>query len=115
METIQKSKTKESFLNYKKFEKDAQIAIKISKKDFEKKLASSVKEDPKKFYSYANNKKSVKPKIGPIKEGDNLLTEDKDIASISSKQFFSRQYLLTKISKLYQMYLKHVIMKLMIL
>ena len=52
-------------------------------------MASSIKEDPKKFYSYANNKKSVKPKIGPIKEGDNLLTEDKDIASALNNFFTS--------------------------
>jgi hypothetical protein len=83
------TKDNTSFLRYKKFEKEAKIAIKISKKDCEKELASTIKDDPKKFFSYANNKKASKPKIGPIKEGDNLLTEDKDIATALNKFFTS--------------------------
>ena len=54
-----------------------------------KKLASSIKKDPKTFYSYANNKKTAKPKIGPIKEDDKLLTEDKDIARALNNFFTS--------------------------
>ena len=83
------TKTERDYNRYKECEKEAKSSMKRSKKDLEKKLAANIKKDPKSFYSYVNNKKSVKSKIGPIQIGQELLTEDKDIAQALNNFFTS--------------------------
>ena len=61
------SREYQSYLAYKRVQRETKSAVRKAKKEFEKKLASDVKKNPKAFYSYISNRCKVKAKVGPLK------------------------------------------------
>ena len=51
-------------------------AVRIAKRDYERDIAGSCKENPKKFYEYVNNRNPVKNSIGPILDENGVLAYD---------------------------------------
>ena len=78
----------ENLQAYKTIEKSMRMNIRKRKRNFEKELANNMKTNPKKFYSYVN-KKVNKSNIGPLKVGDNILTEDREIVDELNTFFVS--------------------------
>merc|ERR1712074_50058 len=62
-------------------------AVKTAKRNYERNIAGSCKENPKKFYEYVNNRNPVKNSIGPILDENAALAYDNVI--IFNKYFAS--------------------------
>ena len=86
--TCKKDKSDLNFQTFKKIEKNTRLKVRQLKADFEKRLAQSIKENPKSFYSYAN-KKVNKSSIGPLKIGTDIITDEMKIAEELNKFFVS--------------------------
>ena len=77
-----------SYLAYKRVQKETTSIIRKAKQDFEKKLASSAKKNPKAFYQYMNNRCKVQSKVGPLKDAEgNVQTDDTVQAAILNDKF----------------------------
>lgn len=44
------------------------MVVNQAKKNFERRLATRIREDPKTFYSYVRSKQKVKDEVGPMKK-----------------------------------------------
>ena len=49
----------------------------------------SIKENPKYFYTYAFKKSKIKTPVGPLKDGDKIITDSHEISNILRKQYES--------------------------
>ena len=58
-----------------------------AKKKFERKLAKEAKKKPKMFYSYLRSKIKNKSSIGPLKDGDKVVSDDIGMANVLNKFF----------------------------
>ena len=58
-------------LKYKKQANKAAKAVRLAKRDFERKVAKNIKTDSKSFFSYVRSKTRIKSAVGP-------LTDDND-------------------------------------
>ena len=67
-----------------------QKKIRQSKREYEKRIADTCKENPKSFYAYLRAKKKTKDSIGPLLDTDNILEVDiAKMAVILNNQFTS--------------------------
>ena len=73
-------KTQDSLKNYKILEEEVKTTVKRNKKQLEQSLASNAKTNPKSFYSYVNDKRANRTKIGPLRKDNIEISEDLDIA-----------------------------------
>ena len=87
--TYRKSKQYEEYLAYKRVEKETKKLVLQAKRKFEKKLAKEAKKKPKMFYSYLRSKTSNKSSIGPLKDKDEIVSNDKGMANVLNKFFVS--------------------------
>lgn len=87
--TYQKTQDYQQFLAYKKVEKDVQKSVRRAKRNLERKLAKHAKKNPKAFYKYLNSKTSNRQTVGPLKEGDETITEDERMANMLNLFFTS--------------------------
>ena len=55
----------------------------------QEKLAKDVKKNPKAFYSYLKSRTSNKVTVGPLKEGEEIVTDDNKIADMLNVFFSS--------------------------
>ena len=85
--TYQKSKEYEEYLAYKRVEKEVKSVVLQAKKKFEKKLAKEAKKKPEQFYAYLKSKTSNKQSIGPLKDGDQVVSDNTGMANLLN-QFF---------------------------
>ena len=75
---------------YYKVRREVQKKIRQSKRNYEKKIADTCKENPKAFYAYVSKKKKTKDSIGPLLDTDNNLEMDTGkMAVILNNQFTS--------------------------
>ena len=83
-------KTKEfaQYEAYKKVEKEVKDTVRKAKKNFEKKLAKDAKKKPRAFWGYMKTKTANRQSVGPLKNGDEIVTDDKKQAEILN-QFFT--------------------------
>ena len=79
----------ESLQAYKKVQSDVKKAVKVAKRKLERSLAKAAKKNPKQFYSYLKNKTSNRVSVGPLKEGDRVVTDDKQMADMLNTYFCS--------------------------
>jgi hypothetical protein len=80
----------QSYLAYKRVQKETTSIIRKAKRDFEKKLAADSKKNPKAFYRYMNSRCKVQSKVGPLKdENGNVQTDDNIQATILNDKFAS--------------------------
>ena len=71
-------------------EKQVQKAVRRAKKNFERNLAKNAKKgDPKAFYSYLNSCTANKTSVGPLKDGDKVVSDSKEMASVLNSFFSS--------------------------
>ena len=79
-----------NILEYYKDRREVQQKIRQSKRNYEKKVADTCKENPKAFYAYVSKKKKTKDSIGPLLDTDNNLEMDTGkMAVILNNQFTS--------------------------
>ena len=83
------SKDYESWQSYKKVQSDVKKAVKEAKRKFERNLAKSAKKNPKQFFSYLKKKTSNQVTVGPLKDGDRLVTDDTEMATLLNNYFCS--------------------------
>jgi ribonuclease P/MRP protein subunit RPP40 len=74
---------------YKKLEKETKKKVKNSKKNYEKKVAKMAKSDPKVYYSYINSAKKMRSKIGPLKNGNEVISEPAEQVKVLNEFFAS--------------------------
>ena len=80
----------QSYVAYKRVQKETTSIIRKAKRDFEKKLAADAKKNPKAFYRYINSKCKVQSKVGPLKDANgNVQTDDNEQAAILNNKFVS--------------------------
>ncbi len=85
-----KSKSVENYTHYINIKRHSEKTIKRAKRSFEISISQQSKTNPKKFYQYVRSKKTVKDKIGPIKDVNNGLVSDcKNMAKILNTFFHS--------------------------
>ncbi len=59
-----------------------------SKRNYEKKIASEAKVNPKRFFTYIRTKKKSKNNVGPLADENGVLTQDsKHMVGILNKNF----------------------------
>lgn len=56
---------------------------------FEKGLADRIKDNPKSFYSYTKSKLKTRETVGPIDDGNTVLSADIDVANVLNNYFSS--------------------------
>ena len=80
--------TKEREDNYKKEQRLVKLELENAKRDFERKMAEKIKDDPKTFYSYIRSKQRAKDEVGPIKdENGNVIDTEKETVEALNKCF----------------------------
>jgi len=76
-------------LEYKRVRNMATAEYRNAKKAFELKLATSIKNDSKSFYSYVRSKSKTKAKVGPLKTNSgNLVVNNNEMCTVLN-EFFS--------------------------
>ena len=55
--------------------------------DEEGKALALIKENPKRFFNFANRKSKIKPKIGPLEKTDGTLTNTSEVANTLNEQY----------------------------
>ena len=83
------SNLQEDLQNYKATEKLLKKGIRNSKKNYERKLASDAKNNPKNFYSYLKSKSSNKETIGPLIKVDGNETKNDTEVAQTLNDFFA--------------------------
>ena len=79
----------QDLLKYKDMEKSVKRAVLQAKKKFEKKLAANAKKDPKSLYSYLKSKSANKESVGPLKSGDDIVSDDSVMGEMLNTFFSS--------------------------
>ena len=77
---------------YREEEKRVKRLIKNAKRGLEKRLADGAGKDgvqKRKFYSYIKQRTKSRPTIGPLKDGGQVVREDKDMARVLNNYFSS--------------------------
>ena len=78
-----------SYSAYKKVQKEVQDSVKRAKKKLERRLAKNRKKNSKSFYSYIKKKTKNKVTIGPLKDGDQNVTDSEHMANLLNKWYCS--------------------------
>lgn len=85
-----KTKIYEDYISYKRASNKAMKEVKKAKKKYEKKLAKNIKSNPKAFFKYANSKRKVRDRVGPLVDEDgNTISDDTTTANILNNFFSS--------------------------
>ena len=85
-----KSKSEADYMRYVTTKRYCEREIRTSKRNHEINISRQSKTNPKKFYQYVRSKKTVKEKIGPLKDANNMLiSEYKNMAKILNNFFHS--------------------------
>ena len=71
----------DEFQAYKKIQDQVRKAVRLAKRNFERKLAKDAKKNPKAFYGYMKKKTGNRVSVGPLKDSSGkLITDDKLMA-----------------------------------
>ena len=81
----------DEFQAFKKIQDQVKKAVRLAKRNFERKLAKVAKKNPKAFYGYMKKKTGNRVSVGPLKDSSgNLVTfarcSSKKTSLISQKQ-----------------------------
>lgn len=84
------SKSDNDFRHYIATKRHCERAVKKAKRNLEISISQQSKTNPKKFYQYIRSKKTVKDKVGPIKDvNSRLVSDSKNMAEILNSFFHS--------------------------
>ena len=64
-----------SFEAYRNIQKEVKREVSKAKRKFEKKLAKNAKKNSKQFYSYLKKKTANRVTVGPLKNGEEVVTD----------------------------------------
>ncbi len=79
--------TAEAGERYHRSLRECRTLIRKSKRNYEKKIASVAKVNPKRFFTYIRTKKKTKSNVGPLVDENCVLTQDnKQMAGILNKK-----------------------------
>ena len=78
-----------SYQAYKKVQTDVKKAVKQAKRKIERSLAKASKRNNKQFLCYLKKKTSNRVSVDPLKDGDRMVTNDKEVADILNTYFCS--------------------------
>ena len=67
-----------------------QKEISAAKANFEKQLAEKIKDNPKAYCSYSQSELKTKDTVGPKVEGNVIISDDFEIASVHNSYFCSK-------------------------
>ena len=87
--TYQNTKDYKQYEAYKMVEKEVRNTVKRAKRKFEKKLAKQAKKNPKAFYSYLKSNTANRQSVGPLKDKDNIVSDDKEMVELLNAFFTS--------------------------
>ena len=74
-------KDHEEYLAYKNVQDQVKKAVRLAKRNFERKLAKDSKRNPKAFYGYIKKKTGNRETVGPLKDiSGNLVSDDRLMA-----------------------------------
>ena len=82
------SKDYEEFKAYRKIQDQVKKAVRLAKRNFERKLAKDAKKNPKAFYSYMKRKTSNSVAVGPLRDSSGQLVTDDRLMAEQLNQFF---------------------------
>ena len=95
-----RSKSDEDFVRYAAIKRHCEKLIRKSKRNLEINISQQAKTNPKKFYQYIRSKKTIKDKIGPIKDVNNKLVSDCKNMAVILNTFFQSVFIREDISSL---------------
>ena len=98
--TYKRSKLDEDFNRYVAVKRHCEKQIRKSKRNLEISISQQAKTNPKKFYQYIRSKKTIKDKIGPIKDVNNELVSDCKSMTKILNTFFQSVFIREDISSL---------------
>ena len=78
-----------SWQAYKKVQTDVKKAVRQAKRKLERSLAKAAKRNPKQFFSYLKKKTSNRVSVGPLKDGDRMVSDDTEMANLLNNYFCS--------------------------
>ena len=78
----------QSFQAYKTVQGDVKKAVRQAKRKLERSLAKAAK-NSKQFFSYLKKKTSNRVTVGPLKDGERVVTDDKEMADMLNGYFCS--------------------------
>ena len=87
--TYKRTSNYQDYLAYKKLEKEVRSTVYHAKRKFERNLAAEAKKKPKQFYSYIKSRMANRSTIGPLKDGDNVISDNKGMSSLLNSFFAS--------------------------
>ena len=61
----------------------------LAKRNFERKLAKDIKKNPKAFYSYLKSKTSNRVSVGPLKDDNEMHSDDEKMSELLNTFFSS--------------------------
>ena len=79
------TRTQENFTKFKETEKKCKKAIRSAKRKFDRDIAKNGNKRP--FNSYIKSRTSSRVNIGPLKDGDKLVSDNLEMATILNKTF----------------------------
>ena len=84
------TQTETDKITYERLRRDTKKLIRQSKKDLETHIATSIKSNPKEFYSYVRKKKVITSNIGPLQhENGDYVDKDDEMAEMLNNYFAS--------------------------
>ena len=78
-----------SFEAYRDIQKEVKKEVRQAKKKLERKFAKEAKKNNKQFYSYLKKKTANRVTVGPLKDGEELVTDHQQMANILNSFFCS--------------------------
>eukprot|EP00061_Rhincodon_typus_P001467 g14874.t1 len=70
--------------------KELKNGLRRARREYEKTLASTIKENPKAFYAYVRSKRMARVRVGPVRDsGGNLCMEPEEVGEILNEHFAS--------------------------
>ncbi|HLX54541.1 MAG TPA: hypothetical protein VKR58_11400, partial [Aquella sp.] len=86
---FQDHSTQKNLLKYKSKLNNARKACRSAKQNYEKKLASDVKNNCKSFYAYVRSKQRTKDRVGPLINDQGTIVDDDGEAANLLNEYFS--------------------------
>ena len=96
----QKSKRYEDYAEYKRALNRATKEARQAKRDFERKIAENIKEDPKSFFAYTRSKMKTKDRVGPLTDQDGKTVTDDQVGANLLNQFFTSVFTAENVNKM---------------
>ena len=79
----------DSFLNFKKVQREVQNSVRRARRNFERSLAQQRKSNSKAFFSHIKKCTANRVTVGPLKQGDDIVSDSGQMATVLNDFFCS--------------------------